>query len=89
MAEIKTGSRKGEEVEIHQWANNWVMLEDSKIVAPTSLIYTPAELDKMRNDYNLGLFWDLYEARLYSEKPLLYCLKRRKKVKNENNNQRR
>ena len=60
MATILRGKRKGETVEIHQFANDWVSLEDGAIVSPTSLEYTTAERERIDRDTGKGILW-LYQ----------------------------
>ena len=54
MATILRGKRKGEVVEIHQFANDWVSLEDGTILSPTSLEYTYAECLRISRDRGKG-----------------------------------
>lgn len=60
MAYILRGKNKGQEVKIHQFSNDWVMLEDGKIMNPRSLEYTYNELLQMGKDKSPGFFWDVY-----------------------------
>lgn len=54
MATLLRGKRKGETVEIHQFANDWVELIDGAIVSPTSLAYTLAERLRITRDTGKG-----------------------------------
>jgi hypothetical protein len=54
MAIVLRGKRKGETVVIHQFANDWVSLEDGAIVSPTSLAYTPVEASRIEFDHGKG-----------------------------------
>lgn len=57
MAILRRGKRKGELVKIHQFANDWVYLDDGTIVNPTSLQYSLEEMDRIFKDENKGM-WD-------------------------------
>ncbi len=61
MAKVLRGKGKGQQVEICQFANNWVMLDNGQICNPTSLEYTPAEITRIKNDKNTGMMFDFYK----------------------------
>jgi len=54
MAVALRGKRKGEEVVIHQFANDWVSLLDGAIVNPMSLGYTLEEAQRINADAGKG-----------------------------------
>lgn len=54
MAIVLRGKRKGERVDLHQWANDWVSLADGSIVSPTSLEYTTWEMVRIEADGGKG-----------------------------------
>ena len=57
MATILRGKRKGEVVEISQFANDWVMLRDNAILSPTSLEYTDDEKRRIDQDTGKGVWY--------------------------------
>ncbi len=60
MATILRGNRKGEEVELHQWANDWFTTEDGKVLAPSSLQLTASEMETWRQrPSNMDRFYEL------------------------------
>lgn len=61
MATILRGKRKGETVQIAQFANDWVSLEDGAIISPTSLSYTQEERERIDRDQGKG--WWAYRWR--------------------------
>jgi hypothetical protein len=69
MATLISGRLSGTQVRVIQWANNWVSIEAptlgqrDRIVAPTRLELTPAEVIQFRasmGSSNLGHFWALW-----------------------------
>jgi len=56
MATLLRGKRKGETVAIHQFANDWVSLEDGAIVSPISLAYTWEERARIDADTGKGMW---------------------------------
>ena len=56
MAKVLRGKNKGQEVEIHQFCNDWVMLENGKIVSPTSLEYSVKEIERLKSEEPDGMF---------------------------------
>lgn len=65
-ATITRGKRKGETVELHQWCNDWVMLEEVGIMSPTSLQCGPEAIDAIiaqeeagRNGQMFRMYYDL------------------------------
>lgn len=63
MAEILKGKRKGEEVKLHQWCNNWFMLEDGTIVSPTSIRLSAKEILKVveyEKEKRNGIMFNLF-----------------------------
>lgn len=64
MAKILKGKRKDECVEISQFCNDWFMLADGKIVSPTSLQFSVAEIRgivKAQKKGQCGILFGLYE----------------------------
>lgn len=61
METILRGSRKGEQVEISQWCNDWVSLQDGKILSPTSLRYTEKEFKEILEHDNNGMMFLIFE----------------------------
>lgn len=59
MAILLRGKRKGETVEIHQFCNDWVMLEDGKIVSPASLEYDLDEIKRLLKE-DTGMMFQRY-----------------------------
>lgn len=47
MAKILRGKRKGEDVKIHQFCNDWFSLDDGTIINPTSLEFTQDEIEEI------------------------------------------
>lgn len=63
MALILRGKRRGEQLGISQWANDWVSLEDGSIVNPTNLqldINEMALFEKMRGQSHIGDFFSYF-----------------------------
>lgn len=64
MAIIRKGKRKGLEVKISQFCNDWFSLEDGSIVTPTMLTFSPKEIEmieKHRKEEDTGIMFDLYQ----------------------------
>lgn len=80
MAKFIRGKRKGEEAEIHQFANDWVMIEPCTITSPTSLVYTVEEMDRFLANASIGIFWSLFEVKTVLDGKYWYGLKKRKYV---------
>lgn len=67
MATILRGKRKGEEVTIDQWCNDWVTVHNLdytyvKVVGITALKFTPEELYKILTSENLGIMLTTFEV---------------------------
>jgi len=60
MATILRGKRKGEDVKIHQWSNDWFLLKDCTTISPTSLRLTPEEVQRVRESAYNGIMFRLY-----------------------------
>lgn len=60
MATIIKGKLKGQQVKIHQWCNDWFVLENGKVFSPTSLQLTPEERDKVLSHNNNGFLLKRY-----------------------------
>jgi hypothetical protein len=60
LAELLKGKRKGGQVKLHQWCNDWFMLEDATIVSPTSLKFTDGEIELIKKTDN-GMMFAIYE----------------------------
>jgi len=54
MATILRGKRKGEEVKLHQWCNDWITTEEGDVVNPLSLQLTPEEAAEVRASAERG-----------------------------------
>lgn len=52
---------KGKPVEVSQWANDWVSLEDGRIVSPSSLMYDAELFMIMTKDKNNGMLLEWFE----------------------------
>lgn len=63
MAIIRKGKLKGKSFKIHQWCNDWFMLENGQIVSPTNIILTPTEAVMVLKHKNNGFLLNLFELR--------------------------
>lgn len=63
MATILRGTRKGEEVEIVQWCNDWFSVKPHGIIRPTNIKLTAQEAIRVTNHKNNGLMFSLFELR--------------------------
>lgn len=54
MATVTRGKRKGDEVAIHQFCNDWFTDEDGNVWNPVSIKLTPDEVDRVRDAYDAG-----------------------------------
>lgn len=64
MALVIKGKRKGQQGDIMQFANDWVSVDfddGCAIMNPTMLLWEPEELERLRKDTHLGLFWGIWE----------------------------
>lgn len=61
MAIILRGKNKGIKAEIHQWCNDWFMLESGQIVSPGSIQLTPLEIIRVTEHDNNGILFGLYK----------------------------
>jgi hypothetical protein len=63
MATIIRGKLKGTETKIHQWCNDWFMVDPGGIVSPTQLKLSEDERAKILLHNNNGLLFGLFELR--------------------------
>jgi len=63
MAKILRGKKKGQEVEIHQFCNDWFYLEDGSIISPNSVQLNQQEMYRVRTDPSVGILWDLFKLK--------------------------
>jgi hypothetical protein len=63
MAKILRGKRKGENIEIHQFSNDWIMDTNSKIHNPTSLEFTDEEIKRIKADKHTGMLFNIFELK--------------------------
>jgi len=71
MAIILRGKKKGKEVQIHQYANNWATDLDNNVYNITSLLFTEEELLQMKLSKFTGHMFDEFEIknnRFYKKK---------------------
>lgn len=68
MATITRGQHRGHEAVLHQFANDWLMVDvdcvgtiNGIIVSPTSIRLTAEEVARVRADPNKGSLLDDYE----------------------------
>ena len=66
MAQINRGKHLGHECRLHQWCNNWFMVEcscgnKSLVLSPTSLLLTVDEMDKVVRSKDNGFMFRMYE----------------------------
>jgi hypothetical protein len=60
MATLLRGKRRGEEVEIHQFCNDWFSLKDGSIVSPGSLRLSGEEKKRVVGG-DSGILFNLYD----------------------------
>ena len=60
---IKVGRNKGKEVVIHQWCNDWFILEDGKIYSPTSIQLNADEIEVFLKSES-GIMLDFYSLQI-------------------------
>jgi len=63
MAILLRGKKKGQELRILQWCNDWFHLEDNSIVSPLSLKLTPLEMKLVLEHTNNGFLLNMFELR--------------------------
>lgn len=63
MATILRGKNKGKEVELCQWCNDWFIIDDGKVMRPTSLKLTTEEIMKVLSHNNNGIMFNLFELK--------------------------
>lgn len=60
VATVLRGKLKGSVIKIHQFCNNWIMSEQSKIFSPTSLEFSDEEIEQLKSGKS-GVLFDLFE----------------------------
>ena len=60
MAIILRGKLKGKNYKLHQWCNDWFMIETGKIVSPLALQLVPEEIQMVHNHKNNGKMFDWF-----------------------------
>lgn len=54
MATIIRGKRKGEQVTLHQWCNDWMTTEDGEVLSPLSVRLAEDEIERVRASHAAG-----------------------------------
>lgn len=63
MATVLRGKKKGKEVFLHQYANDWATDLDNKVYNITSLLFTDKEIQEMKAAKCVGHMFDEFEIR--------------------------
>lgn len=61
MAKLLLGKRRGETVKLHQWCNDWFMLEDGRVVSPQGLWFTSKEMKEIQLS-STGIMMQLFNV---------------------------
>jgi hypothetical protein len=61
---VTRGSHRGEQVTLHQFANDWLTVEEfTAILGPSQVAVTATELARMREEgAGAGMFWRLWDV---------------------------
>ena len=64
MATLLRGNRKGDEVSVGQFCNDWFTVRDSEgktlVLSPTSLQFTPEEVKMIKDCKNSGMLFRFF-----------------------------
>jgi hypothetical protein len=76
MAILTKGKRKGEQVKLSQWCNDWFSLEDGFIVSPGALKFSFKEMETIQMHKNNGILFNLFYFQ--EQEDGFYVLKKRR-----------
>lgn len=62
---VTRGKKRGQEVTISQWCNDWFSTMDGEIMSPLSLAFTPVDARIILDHKNNGILFRLYRFAEY------------------------